>query len=111
MIEYLRLRSEAITFNILSSNTLIPEIIEINPPTKQTITVLADSFFTNIVCNESVDGLYMNGAIPNVSRLDAYIKQLGWWRGWEYKYMTTKAKASIWMEKELFRRIAKFTDT
>src|SRR5271169_5449775 len=101
------MRQEAVTLKVFSSNTLNPEIIEINPPSKDTILVLADSFFTNLVCHESVDGLY-TGTMPDVSKLDAYIGQLTWWRQCEYKYMKRKAMVSIWAEKELFRRIATF---
>jgi hypothetical protein len=101
------MRSEAVTLKILSSNTLNPEIIEINPPTINTVLVLTDSFFTNLVCHESLDGLY-TGKIPDVSKLDAYMEQLNWWSQCEYKYMKIKAKVSIWAEKELFGRFSTF---
>ena len=106
------MQSEAITFKILSSNTLNPEIIEINPPTNNTITVLADSFFTNLVCQKSVDELFQSeDKIPDISQLDTYIRSKSWWKRCEYKYMKTKAKTLIWVEKELFRKIATFNDT
>jgi hypothetical protein len=98
-----------VTLKVLSSNTLNPDIIEINPPTNNTVLVLTDSFFTNLVCHESLDGLY-TGTMPDLSKLDTHFGQLTWWKQCEYKYMKMKAKVSIWVDKELFRRIATFNN-
>lgn len=103
------MHQQAVTLKVLSSNTLNPEIIEINPPAKEPILVVADSFFTNLVCHESLYGLY-TGTMPDVSKLDAYIGELNWWRQYEYKYMRIKAMVSIWAEKELFRQVATFNN-
>lgn len=112
IIKYLQFRSEEMTFNVLSPNTLIPEVTEINPPAKQIITVLTDSYFTNLACNEPVDGLFVaDKVIPDVSQLELFVKGLGFCKWVEYRYMFTKAKLMIWMEREFFGRIATFHDT
>ena len=107
MLDYFRWRGTWITFNILSTNTLTPEILETNPPGK-TITVLSDVFFTNLVCGESVDKV-CEGVIPAVD-IDMYVRGLHWRKRWEFGYMKGKARAFIWVEKELFRRFATFQD-
>jgi hypothetical protein len=71
-----------------------------------TVTVLSDAFFTHLACGQPQDGL-SDIKIPNVSQeLDKYISTLSRWKRWEYKYMKTKALSLIWLEKEIFRRIA-----
>ena len=52
----------------------------------------------------------MTGEIPTV-KLSKYIERLNWWQRYEYYYMEWKARTSIWIQKELFGRIARFHDT
>ena len=106
------MRSESVIIKDLATNTLNPEIIEMNPPAENSITVLTDSFFTNLVCQESLDGLYKtDGMIPDMSKFEAYIGQLDWWRRCEYKYMKTRARMLIWAEGAFFRQIATCSET
>jgi len=106
-VEYFRRREQPITLRILSTNTLIPEVVEINPPGKES-TILSDLFFTNLVCGETVDGL-CHGDVPGVN-IEAFVRQLHWRKRWEFRYMKAKAMALIWAEKQLFGRIATFND-
>lgn len=106
-MEYLRWRKQPITLRILSTNTLIPEVLEINPPGTE-VTVLSDLFFTNLVCGEPVDGL-CRGDVFGVN-IDPFVRGLHWRQRWEFRYMKAKATALIWTEKQLFGRIATFND-
>ena len=79
------------------------------PNPYETVTVLSEAYFTHLACNEPVEGL-MTGEIPTV-KLSKYIEKLNWWRRYEYHYMEWRARTGIWIQKELFRRIARFHDT
>jgi len=107
VVEYFRWRKQPITLRILSTNTLIPEVVEINPPGKES-AVLSDLFFTNLVCGEPVDGM-CQGDVPDVI-IEAFVQELHWRKRWEFRYMKAKAMALIWAEKQLFGRIATFND-
>lgn len=87
MIEYFRWRGDSITFRNVANN-LDPEIIEIGP--SKTITVLSDSYFTNL----NVDPEYISG--------------LSWWRRYEYYYVRSRVRMAAWIQEELFQRIATF---
>src|ERR1700694_4988228 len=103
MIDYFRTRSKGITFKILSSNTLAPEIIQIN--SGPTITILSDTFFTNIACHLPLDGL-SHGPIPDTSHLDHYITTLPLLQNWKYNYMKQKVLTISSLEKYFFKKIA-----
>lgn len=110
VLDYYRHRSESISFNILPSNTLDPEIVEINPPAKKTVTVLSSLFFTNLVCHEPLDGLCTEDSyVPDMRQLEEYMRILGWRRYLKYYYMKTMALIGFWTEREVFRRVAKIS--
>jgi hypothetical protein len=110
VLDYYRHRSEIISFNILPSNTLDPEIVEINPPAKKTVTVLSSSFFTNLVCQEPLDGLCTEDSyVPEMPQLEEYVRTLGWRQYLRYYYMKTMALIGFWTEREVFRRVAKIS--
>jgi hypothetical protein len=94
-----------ITFKILSKSTISPEIVEINPPSKQTVTILSDAFFTNLACKQPLAGL----ADDTIDfDLDACTKEFNLWKRMGYRYMKIRAMMNMWLERELFQRIATF---
>ena len=105
LIRYFQWRGKSITFKILASNTLNPEIIEINPPS-DTIIVLSESFFTYLACNEPVDTLAI-GHIPDM-QLSKYVEELSWLQRCKHYFVHKRAIMAIKIEKEFFRRIATF---
>jgi Protein of unknown function (DUF1365) len=107
VLEYFQWKREAVRFEILSGNTLEPEVIEICAPL-ETVTILSDAFFTNLACGGDIAGLF-EGKFDKGVDLEGYnAGRLEWRERLYFRYMVMKARISIWMQQEVFRRIATF---
>jgi hypothetical protein len=110
VLDFCRSRSESVSFNILPSNTLNPEIIDINPPAKKTVIVLANSFFTKLVCHESLGSLCTeDSVVPEITDLETYVRSLDWLHYMKYLCMKTMAMMGFWIESEVFKHVAKIS--
>jgi cyclopropane-fatty-acyl-phospholipid synthase len=106
VVEDLKWKREAVRFEMLSGNTLEPEVIEIGAPS-ETVTILSDAFFTNLVCGADIAGFY-EGKFDKQVDLEGIAGRLDWRERVYLRYMVIKARISIWMDQEFFRRIATF---
>jgi hypothetical protein len=107
-IDYFQWKRENVRFEMLARNTLEPEVLEFGVPS-ETVTILSDAFFTNLACGANIAGLYA-GKFDGLVDLEGYAGRLAWRERVYLRYMVMKARISIWMDKELFTRIATFAN-